>query len=86
MKKLMFLFLLFLVGCANESDACRAVSNMGFTRCSVHNSHYITAPFYGCHDNDGVAFEVLARNPSGTSVRVIVCCSNGPFGACTIRN
>ena len=76
----------FLIGCADEKDACRAVINMGFTQCSVKNSHYILKYFYGCHKNDHVAFEVNAINITGRQSNLIVCCSNGPFGSCTIRN
>ena len=86
MKKLIFLIGLFMVGCADESDACRAVNNMGFTRCSVTNSHYIAAGLYGCHSDDGAAFEVSATNPAGRSVNIVVCCAHGVFGACTLRN
>lgn len=75
-----------LAGCADESDACRAVSNMGFTQCAVTESHYLAAGLYGCHKDDSAAFEVNAQNPAQRPVHVVVCCSSPPFGSCTIRN
>lgn len=85
-KLLVLLGILALAGCADESDACRTVSDMGFDHCTVTDSHYIAPGFYGCHGDDSVAFEVRALNPAHRQVNVVVCCAHGPFGACTVRN
>jgi hypothetical protein len=75
-----------LAGCADEGDACHAVTNMGFTQCTVTESHHLAAGIYGCHRDDSAAFEVNAVNPAQHPVHVVVCCSAPPFGSCTIRN
>lgn len=86
MKKIFIAFMALFVGCVSESDACRAVENLGFSRCSIKNSHYIAAEWYGCHHDDHVAFEVVASNSINHQVNLVVCCSNGPFGSCTLRS
>ncbi len=90
MKKILiavyFLVAVSLAGCADEGQACQAVSNMGFSRCRVAATHYVGAGFYGCHSDDNAAFEVNAVNPAGRRVSFVVCCGNGPFGSCTLRN
>ncbi len=62
MKKILiavcFMVASALAGCADEGDACSAVTNMGFSSCRVSATHYVGVRFYGCH-NDDHAFVLL---------------------------
>lgn len=69
--------------CAGESDACRAITNMGFTRCKVMDTDYFGISLNGCHQEDNVSFELSAVNPGGQQVNLVACCG---WFSCTIRS
>lgn len=87
MNKFSFMFLC-LIGCSSSdsTEAVRAVEDLGMTDVVVEDSSLL-ADFYGCGDDDGIAYEVTAVNPLKKNVKLTVCCG-GPLSlkGCTVRS
>lgn len=87
MSKFSLVMFLCLIGCSSDStEAVRAVEDLGMTDVVVEDSSLL-ADFYGCGDDDGIAYEVTAVNPLKKNVKLTVCCG-GPLSlkGCTVRS
>ena len=85
MKFLLLLFI-FLGGCGlavSDERAVDAMESLGFTNVVIKESHWMAPSFFGCGDDDDVAFETTGIR-DGRSVNVTVCCGWALKG-CTTR-
>lgn len=76
-----------LVACGEfvSSDAAvRAAVSSGIVDPRITGQHGIAPGFYGCGEDDDVAFDVAGRNASGQPVNAVVCCGL-VFKNCTVR-
>lgn len=86
MKKIILILCLALgIGCADESDACKTASDMGFSNCNITDSSRLVPTMDGCHREETVSFSAQATNPAGRPVNITICCRDWPT-SCTIRN
>jgi len=79
MKKFLFLALLFVCACTNESGARSALLKSGFT--DIETLGY--APF-ACGQDDGTSTRFRATNSQGIRVEGVVCCGL-VVKNCTVR-
>ncbi len=87
MNRLAAICAVLFLACADETDAARAMRDMGFTEVHVGKPTYVVTGLVGCGGDDGAAFDARGRNPAGVVVNVTVCCGNGPFPkGCTVRS
>ncbi len=93
---LALLFMLFLclpvvafhTGCgfmADEDQAVRAVTNLGFTDVKVESRMVFFLDWRGCGKSDDAGFRVSATNPKGQRVSMLVCVG-WPFKGATVRS
>lgn len=81
------IFLSLFRGLLSSNSGFDAVSNvetMGFTEVEVTGSKYVAVGWRGCGDDDSVAYEITAKNPTGNKVNVLMCCGMWLKG-CTVR-
>lgn len=89
MKKVVVLMLaLMLAACGllvDDSDATRAVTNMGFTNPVVIDKDVVAVEWAGCSEEDAAAYTIAATNPRGVRVSLLVCVG-WPFKGATVRS
>lgn len=76
-----------LVGCGEMIDknvAVQTMENAGFKDVRVTGQHGIAPGWYGCGEDDAVAFDVNGKNPAGKQVSATVCCGL-VLKNCTVR-
>lgn len=79
MKRLILSFVLLFSGCVtSESDAIKAVQNLGMTEVSPQG-----VALASCGENDYLGRKFVATNVVGDRVAGVVCC--GTFKGCTVR-
>jgi hypothetical protein len=80
--------ILGIAGCgflADEEQAVRAVTNLGFTEVSVQSRKVLFLEWRGCSKSDDAGFVVTGKNPQGRTVTLLVCVG-WPFKGATVRS
>lgn len=92
MKRIMLTIALVTIigftGCgflADEDQAVRAITNLGFTEVKVESRKVLFLGWRGCSKSDDAGFMVRGKNPQGKTVKVLVCVG-WPFKGATIRS
>lgn len=88
MKRIMAVIMLMaMAGCgflADEDQAIRAATNLGFTEVKVESRAVAFLKWRGCSKSDDAGFTVTGKNPHGQRVTLLVCVG-WPFKGATIR-
>lgn len=69
---------------ADEDQAIRAATNLGFTEVRVESRAVLFLAVRGCSGTDDAGFTVTGRNPQGNRVTLLVCVG-WPFKGATVR-
>jgi hypothetical protein len=69
---------------ADEDQAVRAVTNLGFTDVKVESRAVFFLNLRGCSQGDSAGFTVTGNNPLGKRVKLLVCVG-WPFKGATVR-
>lgn len=90
MRRIMLAVLLALsaAGCgfmADEDQAVRAATNLGFTEVKVESRAVFFLEWRGCSKSDDAGFTVTGKNPQGQRVKLLVCVG-WPFKGATVRS
>jgi len=83
-----FAALIGFTGCgfmANEDQAVRAATNLGFTEVKVDSRAVFFLEWRGCSKSDAAGFTVSGKNPQGNRVKLLVCVG-WPFKGATVRS
>lgn len=75
-------------GCGEAVSVQRptdAIEAAGFTEVRIVGKHGMAPTFYGCGEDDAVAFDAEATNPTGKRVKITACCGL-VFKGCTLRH
>lgn len=76
-----------IVGCTDDNEAQRALTDQGFSDITITDRGTVFASVYGCSDSDGAWYSTTANNPAGKRVNMIVCCGGAlQFKGCTLRS
>lgn len=70
---------------ADEDQAVRAATNLGFTEVKVESRKVLFLKWRGCSQGDDAGFMVSGKNPQGKTVKVLVCVG-WPFKGATVRS
>jgi len=68
----------------DQSVAVKALENQGFSNITIIEKDWLFVGFKGCDASDSARFPVIATNPLGKRVEVMVC-SGWLFKGATIR-
>lgn len=69
---------------ADEDQAIRAATNLGFTEVKVESRAVAFLEWRGCSRSDDAGFTVTGKNPQGQRVTLLVCVG-WPFKGATVR-
>jgi hypothetical protein len=70
---------------ADEDQAVRAATNLGFTEVKVESRAVFLLNWRGCSKSDDAGFTVTGKNPQGQRVKLLVCVG-WPFKGATVRS
>ena len=78
---------LFICGCGvfvNDDATVNAVENQGYSEVQIVSKHVFIPAFCGCGNDDDAAYDMIANNPVGKQVKIVVC-AGWPFKGVTVR-
>jgi len=68
----------------DRSEALRAANDSGYTEAKITSESRVFSSFAGCSRSDAAAFDMVAKNPNGKPVKILVCVG-WPFKGSTVR-
>lgn len=72
-----------LFGCTDETQAVHAAELLGMRDVTVTDTAYFWK--WGCGQDDGVRYTIMATTAAGTRAEAIICCGPWYGKGCTIR-
>jgi len=71
----------------NDNEAIKALDDQGFSNISIMDRGAFGAHWAGCGEDDGNYYNVVATNPAGKRVSLLVCCGGAmSFKGCVVRS